>query len=646
MAALGAWIARETRGATDRKRGFRFDGRAVEYGDVFVLTRTAREGREIGKALRAARIPHAFYKEDGLFQSAEAKDLRALMAAIESPEDPSRRIAAWLTPFFGLPLAQVEGARTLPPAHPLVSRLYAWKALAEARDFDRLFESVVTGSGIVRREIFFADGERDLTNYLHLLEILTERARGGRVTLRDLAQELSGLIERTRLPLDLEGGMQRMESDRSAVQIMTVHKAKGLEAPVVFVAAMNSRRADDVRVYHEGGRRIAWVGTPTPDVKDIVDEEEDEEDQRLMYVALTRAMGRLYLPCVVDDGGEAKALRGAYESINRRLAAMVRAGDVLLAVEDEDPAAGETAAVPAPEPWAPPPELLRASDETTRYAVLRERHAPAIVTSYTRLRGARTEAGERASAEHAEERRAEKSATGVDEVAPGTLRAARTSGVFLHEVLERIPLPSFGEAGGLPAWRHRPHVAQLFDEAMAAHRIDPAQREHAEQLVWAAYTTPIALPNGERLSGLVSAGRIVREMDFLYSMADADAPTAAGEPGYVRGSLDLAFEHGGLTYFADWKSDALVSYAPDALARHVTSHYMDQARLYALAVVRLLGVRSRAEHDARFGGVIYCFLRGLSDASGTWAARPSWEQVLAWEDELRGRPAVGPGGAR
>ena len=126
----------------------------------------------------------------------------------------------------------------------------------------RAFDEAPSANPFVRREIFFADGERDLTNTLHILEVLTERARGGRATLRDLVQELAGLIAKTRLPLDLEGNMQRLESDRSAVQIMTIHKAKGREAPIVFVAGGFTGAPNDEkpRVYHENGRRFAWVG--------------------------------------------------------------------------------------------------------------------------------------------------------------------------------------------------------------------------------------------------------------------------------------------------------------------------------------------------------------------------------------------------
>ncbi len=655
MADLGAWIASEARVAADPARPWRLDGRPLTYRDMFVLTRTGREGREIGRALRAAGVPHAFFKEDGLFQTQEARDLRALLSAIDDPDDPGRRVAAWLTPFFGLPLAEVERARGLSAAHPLLARLYAWKSLADARDFDRLFEGVVRDSGFVRRELFFADGERTLTNTLHLLEVLTERARGGRVSLRDLVQELSGLIAKTRLPLDLEGNMQRLESDRSAVQIMTIHKAKGLEAPLVFVAGGQFGGGSDgerVRVYHQGGQRLAWVGSPSPDVKPLLDEEEREEDQRLMYVALTRAMGRVYLPCVCGPDGAPKSMRGPYDPVNRRLLSLLSEDEPTIALHDVDAhsvAADAATAVVAP-PWSPPLSLLREELDEGVYAGLRERHAAAVVTSYTRLQ--RAHATPRSPwVEPTEDRRAEKSAAAVDELPTTTLRAARASGIFLHELLERVPLASFASTASLADWRARAEVVALFDEAIAAHRIDPAQREHAEQLVWAAYTTPVFLPGGGRLPGFATAKAMAREMEFVYPIPQPAHPAPGGAEalplpvggGYVRGSLDLAFEHEGLTYFADWKSDSLASYAPDALARHVAAHYMDQAKLYALAVVRLLGVRSRADHEARFGGLLYCFLRGFGEADGIWSARPSWDEIVAWDESLRARSDWGRG---
>ena len=159
--ALGPFIAREIAAITAPGRAWRLGDDALQHSDIFVLTRNRYDGRYVAEHLRKAGIPFAFFKEDGLFTSDEAKDVAALLRAVEAPRDKGRRFAAWLTPFFGLTLAGLEDARELPATHPYVARLGEWKALGDARDYGRLFESVVRDSGLVRREIFFEDSERE-----------------------------------------------------------------------------------------------------------------------------------------------------------------------------------------------------------------------------------------------------------------------------------------------------------------------------------------------------------------------------------------------------------------------------------------------------------------------------------------------------
>ncbi len=632
-----ALLAREVRRIVGPERPWRLDGEPLGYRDVFVLTRTKAEGRAVAATLRAAGVPHAFYKEEWplLPDRRGEEEIRAvpLDAVDDAPHDRARRSsAAWMTPFVR-PAARedVERARALPATHPYVARLTAWKALADARDFDRLFESLVRDSGVVRREIFFADGERDLTNYLHVFELLLEQTRRGHCTLRDLVHLLTGLIEGTRLPLDLEGNVQRLESDRRAVQITTIHKAKGLEAPIVLIAGgWTQGRADEVHVYHEGDRRLAWIGKARADVKALVSAEEDEEQQRLVYVALTRAIGRLVVPCLLRDGRPDKRMRGPYVAVNERVAELAAAGGDLVSVEELPRlvaiSGGRTEAARAT-PWQPPVALLTETDAPTDHDALRESRAGAVVTSYTRMHAGRF--GARAAWAEPTERRIEKAAEELDAARPVALRSARTSGVFVHEVLERVPLASFA-APDFAAWRALPEVAAIVEDAMAVHRVAPEQREHAERLVWLAFTTPVALPGGATLARIADADRVVREMEFVFAVT--------GNGAYVRGSLDLAFEHRGRTYFVDWKTDSLGSYARAALAEHVEAHYADQVHLYALATVKLLGIATKAEHEARFGGLLYCFLRGFDErGAGLWSARPNWEDVAAWDEALARR---------
>jgi exodeoxyribonuclease V beta subunit len=644
-------IAREVAKMTDPARPWRFGGRALEPQDAFVLTRSAREGRIVGETLRDLGVPHAFYKEEGLFQSEEAGDLAILLSAIADPSDRARRFSAWLTPFFGLPLSAIERARDLPPSHPLVARLLGWKALADARELGRLFESVLRESGIVRREIFFGRGERALTNLQHLVEYLSDRAASGHKTLDDLVNELGGLRMRTRTPLDLEGNVQRLEGDRPAVQIMTIHKAKGLEAPVVFVAGgASSPPPDDVRLYRGEGRRLAWVGTLSKAVESRVKEGAKEEDERLMYVALTRAMGRLYLPCVAD-GDKPRSLRGAYDRMNGRLFELGRSGRVAWTSEDVAPPPTTTPPSSEQGSWEPPRALLGPDVPRLSYDALRASRAGPIATSYTRMKAERQSAFASVPAPS----RVYHAATPEAEALPTTLRGARGSGVFLHEILERVPITSFSQSRDFDGWRGRPDVAALVSEAMAAHRVAPAQRDHAERLVWVAYTTPIGLPGGGRVDRISGALRVVREMRYVFPLRDAERPgereerPPAGRPNaYVRGSLDLVFEHRGLAYFVDWKSDTLASYAAADLGPHVAEHYREQLELYALALVRLLGVRTEGEYLERFGGLLYCFLRGLDgDGCGLWSARPSWAEILNWSEDLgAGRPLHGRDPAR
>ncbi len=644
LAGIARVIAREVRRMTDPVRPWRFGGRALEPQDAFVLTRSAREGRVVGETLRELGVPHAFYKEEGLFQSEEAGDLAILLSAIADPSDRARRFSAWLTPFFGLPLSGIERARDLPPSHPFVARLLEWKALADARELGRLFESVLRESGVVRREIFFGRGERTLTNLQHLIEFLTERAESGHKTLDDLVNELVGLRTRRRTPLDIEGNVQRLEGDRPAVQIMTIHKAKGLEAPVVFVAGgASSPPSDDVRVYRGEGRRLAWVGALSKAVESRVKDGAKEEDERLMYVALTRAMGRLYLPCVAD-GDKPRSLRGAYDRMNGRLFELGRSSG--LAWTSEDVASPPATAPPsrAPGSWAPPRALLGPDVPRRSYDALRASRAGALATSYTRMKA------ERQIAPAPGPSRVYHAAAPEAEALPTTLRGARGSGVFLHEMLERVPIASFSQSGALDAWRGRADVTALVSEAMAAHRVAPAQRDHAERLVWTAYTTPIGLPGGDCVERLAGAVRVVREMRYVFPLragerlGPVDPRSPARRPdAYVRGSLDLVFEHRGLAYFVDWKSDTLASYAAADLGPHVAEHYREQLELYALALVRLLGVRTEGEYLGRFGGALYCFLRGLDgEGRGIWSARPTWAEICDWSEDLAaGRPLRG-----
>jgi exodeoxyribonuclease V beta subunit len=212
---------------------------------------------------------------------------------------------------------------------------------------------------------------------------------------------------------------------------------------------------------------------------------------------------------------------------------------------------------------------------------------------------------------------------------PRRLPGGALSGIFLHALLEAVPLPSLAGAPDVAAWAARPEVSALFEAQLRRHDRDPAHRADAERMVHAAFTTPLALPGGRRLAGVGAASQVAREVEFLFPF-----PEAAGgaQAGFVKGYVDVIFEHEGRTYFGDWKSDLLPDFSAAALAQHMTANYELQRRLYALALVKMLGITTEADYEARFGGTVYIFLRALP--GGLEISRPTWNEVQAWERRL------------
>jgi exodeoxyribonuclease V beta subunit len=651
------------------------DGPPLEFGpagrlhpvrprDVYVLIARNSDGLYISQALRDQNIPFSFYKQDGLFQTDEAREVRDLLAAIDEPTDPRRRGRAWITRFFDVPLAALLELQDLPESDPLVKRLVEWNEPARHRRFEALFCRILDESGVVRRELFRDDSERAISNYLHLFEILLEEARSTGCELADLVTTLTAYIQGARKPPGEDTDVQRLESDRDAVQIMTIHKSKGLEAAVVFVfggfTAFKSRGAFE---YHDDhGQRTLYIGDD-PAAKEAWRREQDQEQERLYYVALTRAKARLYLPMVPAEFWS-KRWDGGYARVNRRLneleetlspAGFERLFRVI-SVADRPIGAGpahEDQPAPDPDLWTPPQGLkVRAGgrdqpDDPRRLARLRRRHAGYEVTSYSRMKSAVEAEIVPLGREELDREPVQPAALAPAPMPEGALPGGTAAGTLLHEILELVPFESPAIAPDFSAWLQLQTVGEVVDAALANNGFDARCRTAAAEMAYLALTSTIPLGRGGAIPGLYTCPHNLREMEFLFPYPEKSHPALSEtssaelviERGFIKGYVDLVVAHGGLVYFADWKSDVLTSYEPDLLREHVASHYGLQAKLYALALVKALGAHSQADYDARFGGLVYVFLRGLK-AAGTeeppvYFERPSWAEILEYELQVK-----------
>ncbi len=609
--------------------------------EIFVLTRTWKEARTIEAALTARGVPALIHNQENLHDRPEAAHVRDLLRAIADPRDPARRLSAWLTPFFGLSLADLPAAAGAGADHPLHARLYAWHAAAERQSLARLYARVLNESGVIERELFLGESARRLVNYRHLFESLAAQDARTARPLGDVARRLAALCAGLTAPSPEEGDVERIESDRDAVQIMTMHKSKGLEADVVFVyGGFSPVRGGGLRVFTQDGDRVAVIGRARRQaITDAIKREAESEDQRLFYVALTRARRRLFLPfdgafegeIGLDEGREELwKLNGGYGHIHRRLTALA-AGNARqhFALRDVpvDPRAPGDALRPRLRGlgvlgWSPrevPPVAPPPAAELARLA--RERLGPTY-TSYSRIKHA--DGGYRPPTEIRDEAE-------LAPVAEDDLPGGAGAGIFVHDLLERVPLETLRETPDLDAWRERDDIRALLEATLRRHGREARQLTPAARLAHAALTAPLPVAGGAPLPGLFQAARVVREMEFLFPFPDA---AGGARRGFVKGYVDAVFEHEGRAYLIDWKTDRLPSWDAAAVEAHVAANYALQERLYALALVRALGIQNAADHEQRFGGTLYVFLRGLPAA--VRARRPSFAELRAWETQLSG----------
>ena len=287
------------------------DGRAVLEGrpltgaDVAVLVRTRAQGRRVADELRERNVRSVEVGDTSVFESREAEQMERLLWALAEPGREARERGALAGDLFGLDAGGLLALEEDEEAWSRCSeRLRGWRADWEARGIGPLLRRLVESEGGAARLLRYPDGARRLTNVRHLSDVLQAAEAEQRMAPAGLAVWFS----RRRA----EGGARdedlqlRLESDEELVRILTVHGAKGLEFPVVFLpfawdARDPSRSRDEHAAYHGGeaeGYREVLDLEPDEVARALARREELSEELRLLYVALTRAQYR----CVVTWG--------------------------------------------------------------------------------------------------------------------------------------------------------------------------------------------------------------------------------------------------------------------------------------------------------------------------------------------------------
>jgi exodeoxyribonuclease V beta subunit len=632
--------------------------RPLAAGDIAILVNKGAEADEVRRALSAGGVRSVYLSDQtSVFGSAVADDLARWLQACAEPADARLLRAALATPTLGLTWAGLDRINH--------DELHWEERIEQFRGYLRCWQR----QGVlpmlrrllhdfdVPRRLLALGQERTLTDALHLAEMLQvagELLDGEHALIRHFAEQ-RGRDDRN------PGARQvRLESDAGLVKVVTVHKSKGLEYPLVFLpfaAGFRATKADDVPLrWHDDDGQPRMALKADADVVERVDAERLAEDLRKLYVALTRARFATWLGLAPVADFERSAI--GYLVTGGAAVPPADFGTVLT----EFAAGCEHVAVSTvPVSDGSRHEPVAGATGAERTLALPQRREAWWIASYSALQmadGGREDgprnavsvpAPEDAAQEVFDEARLAHLREGATSPAAGLLTSAgphafprgADAGNFLHGLLEWAGTEGFDK---VVADRKSLHdqVARRCNVAGWNEWIVPLQ-EWLESWLGA----PLPLADGTQVRPR-DLGRVKVEMEFWFATTNVDtraldavvrrhvlpglarpALAPASLNGMLKGFIDLVFEHEGRYHVADYKSNWLGpnddAYTAQAMRDAILDHRYDlQYALYLFALHRFLRARlADYDYDTHVGGAAYVFLRGLGALTrGVHTERP------------------------
>jgi exodeoxyribonuclease V beta subunit len=666
---IGADLAADVRALL--ASGATFDGKPLQACNIAVIVEKHKDASACYKALCDAGIPAVYTGESDVFTSDAAEDWLCLLEAFDQPHRPGMVRAAAATMFFG-ETAESLAAGGDALTDRVAETLREWAGHARERGVAAIFEAAQL-RGMGDRVLSWQGGERHMTDLAHITQLLQDVAHREhynlpalRDWLRRQHDERSGVAERNR----------RLDSDASAVQIMTVFVSKGLQYPIVYLPfAFNRNTQDrDVVLFHDGDARCLHIGgKDSPDfraVEELGRKEDASDDSRLTYVAMTRAQSQVvawWSPAFDEpNGGLSRLLRGRRpgESFvpDRCEPAKISDDEAIARLREWEAAGGPVIeqSVVAAAPSVPPEPVPKNLDS---------RHFHRTIdtgwrrTSYSGLIRVAESTGVRSEPEVTElddevgDIALTQAASGPDLPSPmADLPTGAKFGTLVHAVLETADPVAADLATELQsqillhsAWWPVDAAPEVLAAAMVPMHDTPLgplaggltlrQIGLRDRLRELDFELPLAggdLGSAAADIHLADVGTLLREHlpadDVMAPYADRlTSPVLGGQSlrGYLTGSIDAVlrvpdgsgYRYLLVDYKTNWLGDperpltAADYHRPRLIEAMLHSDYPLQALLYSAVLHRFLRWRVPDYDPAQhLGGVLYLFVRGMCGA--------------------------------
>jgi exodeoxyribonuclease V beta subunit len=598
--------------------------RTITPADIAILVRNKYQAKEIKNALNRFNIPSINLESEKILKRPEANVLLNWLIAIESVT-LSHINRALLTNITGYAISQLGELEE----EALIERFREWNTSWKQKGVYVTLQSVFACFQLTNRLLQPNEesGERLLSNYIQLAEILHQTETRLQYRPAELISWLQKAAEGDRMNGD--EFLQRIESDADAIQIITIHKSKGLEYNIVmapFLELLPDLKPTKMTAYRDANGDF-FYGNPvsfTDDQRQLVEIQNEQENRRLVYVSLTRARYKCYL--FTNKSAECTGTLAAFFSaVTKNPSPFIKEVTELPQIADNF-CYQATARPQARFEQAPNFRLKNTNWEKLSYSYLNPDH------------------GVRASSAGSE---SAASKNAYDQFIFYQLRKGAFTGNLIHYLLEHIDFTQ-------PA-------SWSFTINKALQRMSPGLEEtHGEglyQMIEQLCALALTAENHTFTLPQISRNHQMAELEFnfpvhefqtrqLMELSTPNTPfhlqKGQSWQGLMNGKIDFIGKQGEQFYLIDWKSNHL-GYETDCYNETALLEAMDannyhlQYYIYLVALYKYLQSRlPDFDYDTHIGGVFYLFVRGIrsGESQGIFYRKPSHEQLLQFMNIL------------
>ncbi|MBF0242726.1 MAG: exodeoxyribonuclease V subunit beta [Desulfamplus sp.] len=668
--------------------------KSLEPQDIAVLVRTNRQGNIVLMELKKLKIPGVIYSAGSVYAEEEAIELERFMRAAAEPSNERLLKGALITALFGFDGQQiVELSSNEMLYDSLQNDFLEYNTIWRQFGFISMLRYMMQKRGVRAKLLGYSGGERKLTNYLHIAELL-------HIADMKLKPGIDGLINflaKRRLDSldkpDADEYRLRLETDEKAVKIITIHRSKGLEFDVVFCPylyhAMDSKDEGFVSFHDDvQSHKVLDIGSDNYDKhKEKMIEESFAESVRLAYVALTRAKYCCFTVWGKISSSENSPLswlfhgdkfldKGLNLAKGRQSLKQLSWEDIKSDVDRVANLSGSTIKVEVVSDIKSLPYLpLNEKTITLEHKQFKGGSSGKIpygwrISSFTSIFSGRamdfdmpdhdeiSDYDKRAQPDFVEDLPKDLSSLiSLKSKDEDNLKAAffdfpkgARAGTCIHEIMESIDFtrPDINiakqklEKFGFKEEDELQKVEEMLNRLLnsnimfgTSYPIYLNQIRNLDRLNEMEFYIPVGDTNSSLLSSLMSKYGSGAILDFALTMKSLNF---SQKGGYLKGFIDMVFCHNNRYYLLDWKTnylgDRFEDYSFDTLSSQMkSSGYTLQYLIYTVALNAYLEHRVvNYNYDSHFGGVFYIFMRGVQSElkSGVYFDCPNKEVV----DEL------------